>query len=52
MIDFMLMCSLVMFLFMLFIGLIFWLVTSSSDLFGVSLAGVLTCWAFLCLRRD
>ena len=50
--EFMLMCSLVMFLFTMILGLVFGLVTSSWDLFGVSLAGVLTCWAFLCLRRD
>ena len=50
--DFMLMCSLAMFLFTMVIGLFFGLVDSYWGLFGVSLAGVLTCWAFLCLRRD
>ena len=52
MIDFFLTCMLVMFLFTMIMGLISGLVTSSWNLFGVSLAGVLTCWAFLCLRRD
>lgn len=52
MIDFMLMCTLVMFLFTLILGLTFGLVVSSWDLFAVSVAGVLTCWALLCLRRD
>lgn len=52
MIDFMLMCTLVMFLFTLILGLTFGLVVSSWDLFCVSVAGVLTCWVLLCLRRD
>ncbi len=52
MIDFLFMCTLVMFLFTLILGLTFGLVVSSWDLFAVSVAGVLTCWVFLCIRRD
>ncbi len=52
MFDFFCMCMLVMFLFTLILGFFFGLVVSSWDLFAVSVAGVLTCWAFLCIRRD
>ncbi len=52
MLDFMVMCLLVMFLFLLILGFSFGLVVSSWDLFVVAAAGILTMWVILCLRRD
>lgn len=52
MIDLLCMCTLVMFLVTMIVGIILWLVFSSWDLFAVSVAGMVVCWLLLCVGRD
>ena len=51
MLDFIAMCTLVMFLFLLVLGFVFGLVQASWRLFIVALCGVISMWAILCTGR-